>query len=343
MRARLAAALALVLAACASAPPAPPAVEPAAPAPPIRAASPRGPVLAQDDRFIVVLPQAGDTPAALAARYLGDAGKGWWIAEFNATERVDPSEAIVIPRKGPDPLGVARQAVQTVPILCYHRFGSPKRRLSVTRADFEAQMEYLARNGYHVVPLAQVAAFLEGKLALPPKSVAITIDDGYRSTYEIAFPVLRKHGFPATVFLYSDFVGAGDALTWVQMQEMQRSGVVEIQPHSKSHANLTLRLPNESQAQYRDRMRAEVERPAALIGDRLGIKAATFAYPYGDVNEAVVGELQRLGVTLGVTVTPGGNPFYAHPYMLRRTMVFGTDDLDTFKGRLAVSTRVPPR
>ena len=56
--------------------------------------------------------------------------------------------------------------------------------------------------------------------------MAITIDDGYRSTYEIAYPVLRKHGFPATVFLYTDFVGAADALTWPQMKEMAASGLI---------------------------------------------------------------------------------------------------------------------
>ena len=72
--------------------------------------------------------------------------------------------------------------------------------------------------------------------------MVITIDDGYRSTYEVAFPVLKRHSFPATVFLYSDFVGAGDALTWAQMKEMTQSGLIDIQPHSKSHANLTLKL-----------------------------------------------------------------------------------------------------
>ena len=62
--------------------------------------------------------------------------------------------------------------------------------------------------------MARLARFLAGKEALPTKTVVITIDDGYRATYEIAFPILRKHGFPATVFLYSDFVGAADAMTW---------------------------------------------------------------------------------------------------------------------------------
>ncbi len=55
----------------------------------------------------------------------------------------------------------------------------------------------------------------------------ITIDDGYRSSYEIAYPILKKFGFPATVFLYTDFVGASDAMTWAQMKEMTASGLVD--------------------------------------------------------------------------------------------------------------------
>jgi peptidoglycan/xylan/chitin deacetylase (PgdA/CDA1 family) len=84
-------------------------------------------------------------------------------------------------------------------------------------------MEYLAQNGYRVITMKQLERFLEGKEPLPKKTVVITIDDGYRATYQVAFPILKKYGFPATVYLYSDFVGAADAMTWAQMQEMVRS------------------------------------------------------------------------------------------------------------------------
>lgn len=332
--------LALTLQGCASAPPVPDAQSPSPSAAP---AASRGPVVAQDDDLQVVVTQAGDDASALAARYLGDPGKGWWITQFNGIDRFSAGEWVVIPRKGPNPLGIGAQGYQTVPILSYHRFGSPKRRLSVTRADFEAQMEYLDRNGYRVISLAQFGAFLEGREALPPKSVVITIDDGYKSTYEIAYPVLRKYGFPATVFLYSDFVGAADAMTWSQMQEMVRSGLIDIQPHSKTHSNLALRFSNETPAQYRERVRLEVERPSALIGERLGTKAVVYAYPYGDVNETVVEQLQKTGLRLGVTVSPGGNPVFAYPFMVRRTMVFGTDDMETFKSRLITFNRTAAR
>jgi peptidoglycan/xylan/chitin deacetylase (PgdA/CDA1 family) len=199
----------------------------------------------------------------LAQRYLGDRAKRWWIAEFNAIDEVRSGQTVVIPLKAANPSGVYANGYLTVPVLCYHRFGSKPSQLAVTPAAFEAQMDYLAKNGYQVIPLSRLIGFLERGEPVPRKSVVLTIDDGYRSTYEIAFPILRKHGFPATVFLYGDFVGAPDALTWPQMKEMEASGLVSIQPHSKTHANLTLRLPGETDAKYRERMRSEIDMPIA--------------------------------------------------------------------------------
>jgi len=298
-----------------------------------------GPLLARDDEFAIVVAGAGDDSAALAQRYLGDARKGWRIAEANGVTEIRPGQTVVIPLQPQNRIGVYADGFQTVPVLCYHRFGSKPSKLTVTPAAFAAQMDYLARNGYHVIPLSQLNDFLEGKEPLPKKSVIITIDDGYRSTYDIAYPILKKHGFPATVYLYSDFVGAGDALNWPQMNEMNASGLIEIQPHSKTHSNLTLRLPDETDAKYRERARREVDAPIGVIKERLSVASASYAYPYGDVNETIVDMLTRQGVRLGMTVTPGGNGFFAYPYMLRRNMVFGNEDLDAFKAKLITFVR----
>lgn len=318
-----------------------PAVE--APSPPPAVQREAGPLLGRDDDFAIVVVQRGENLSALAERYLGDRSKAWWIAEFNGTETVRPGDVIVVPLRPRNMRGVHVNGYQTVPILTYHRFGSTGSKLTVTPAAFEAQMDYLVKNGYRVISLTQLARFLEGKEPLPRKSVVITIDDGYRSTYDIAYPVLVRHGFAATVFLYSDFVGARDALTWAQMKEMKASNLVEVQPHSKTHANLTLRLPGETDARYRERMAREIETPIGLIRDRLGTPSVIYAYPYGDVNETLVDLLTRKGIALAATVTPGGNGFFAYPHMLRRSMIFGNDDLDAFKAKLATFTRTGTR
>ena len=296
--------------------------------------APASPVVARDDEYVIVRAATGDTPEKLAERYLGDREKAFWIAERNPAASFQPGQIVVVPLRHANPLGVHAGGYQSVAILCYHRFGPKASQLTVTAAAFEAQMAYLAQNGYTVIPFSRLEAYLQGKRPLPRKSVVVSIDDGYRSTYEVAYPILARHGFPGTLFLYSDFVGARDALTWTQMREMQDSKVIEIQPHSKSHANLALRLPGETDAQYRERIRREVDTPANAIQDRLAVASTTFAYPYGDVNDVVIDALKRRGVRLGATVTPGGNGFFAYPYLLRRTMIYGTDSLDAFKAKL---------
>lgn len=313
------------------------------PPPPVAVPDEPGPIFGRDDDFVIVSVRAGETLASLAEHYLGDANKAWWIGQFNNVTSVRAGQIVVVPLRQRNAIGVYANGYQTVPILCYHRFGAKPSKLNVSPAAFEQQMDYLARNGYTVVTLPRLARFLEGREALPAKSVAITIDDGYRSTFEIAYPILRKFGFPATVFLYTDFVGASDAMTWAQMKEMMASGVITIQPHSKSHANLTLRLPNESEARFKERIKREVDTPVNVLKERLAAPSFTYAYPYGDVNEYVVDLLVKDGVAQGVTVTSGGNPFYAYPYMLRRSMVFGNEDLDAFKAKLVTFVRTASR
>jgi len=335
-------ALVVLVAGCAT--PLPPASSRYEPAPRVVVVAPStDPVIARDREFAVVLVGQGDTYASLAKRFLDDAGKGWWLSRFNHDEALQPGAVVAVPLQVRNPIGVYASGYQTVTVLCYHRFGARGSRLNVTPAAFEAQMEFLARNGYNVIPVSKLDGFLDGREALPPKTVAITIDDGYKSTFEIAWPILRKFGFPATIYLYTDFVGAGDALTWAQMRDMTNSGLVDIQPHSKTHANLTLRLPGETEARYRDRIRREVEVPVATLRDRLGMTSVSYAYPYGDVNDYVIELLAKQKVEHGVTVTPGGNAFYAYPLMLRRSMVFGNEDLDAFKAKLTTFVRMGAR
>jgi peptidoglycan/xylan/chitin deacetylase (PgdA/CDA1 family) len=329
---------ALIVAGCATPPPAPVAEAPQAPAP-----APRGPLLGKDRDFAIVVAQSGDDFSVLAERYIGDAKKGWWIAEWNGIDKVTPGQDVVIPLRARNAVGVYPTGFQTIPILCYHRFGANRSAMTVTPSNFEVQMDYLAKNGYHVISMAQLTGFLEGKEPLPKKAVVITIDDGYRSTYQVAYPVLKKYNFPATVYLYSDFVGASDALTWPQMQEMVKSGLIEIQPHSKTHANLTLRLAGENDARYVERMKREVDAPIAVIKERLSLNTLSYAYPYGDVNDVVADLLTRQNVRMGVTVTAGGNGFFSYPFMLRRTMIFGNEDIESFKSKLAVFAKTANR
>lgn len=296
----------------------------------------RGSVVAQNDRFILYAAASGDTLSSVARRFLGNEDREWEIAKFNGITRPAPGKILAIPLRPINPAGVAANGFQTIPILCYHRFGPAASKMLVTPDAFAAQLDYLARNGYRVVRLSQLTDFLAGRSGLPDRAVIITVDDGHISTYQYAYPLLKKYGFPATFFVYSDFIGAGEALRWAQIKEMAASGLIDFEAHSKTHSNLVVRLPGESDQRYRERLDSEIRVPQEILQRNLATTVDLYAYPYGDANEAVLERLEAADFRLGVTVNPGGNPFFAQPTMLRRSMVFGDHDLEAFKALLQV-------
>ncbi len=354
---------ALALAGCATrefvapAPPLPraPAAPAAAPAAAPRApyAEAGGEVLARNARLLLYLPVAGDSWRGIARRFLKEATLDWTVAEANRLAEPMPGAvqagpapgaiqagpapgvALAVPLAPRNAVGVWAERYQTVPILCYHRFGNPASKMTVTPQTFAQQLEFLAKNDYRVIRLAELRGFLEARRPLPPRTVVITIDDGYESVYRHAFPLLKKYGFPATLFVYTDFIGAPDALSWPQLQELQRSGLVDVQSHSKTHRNLIERGANEDEARYRQAIDTEMRVPRELLGRRIdGALVQHIAWPYGDANGTVLDSAVRQGFELGATVMPGGNAFFAQPLMLRRTMIFGDLELEAFKSRL---------
>ncbi|MCB1954788.1 MAG: polysaccharide deacetylase family protein [Rhodocyclaceae bacterium] len=328
-------ALALTIAGCATQPS--PEASPSTSSPPVAEAD--GDEIARNRRFVLYRVAEGDSLASISSRVLGDPALAWRIADYNQIKRPKAGQILAIPRVDLNPLGVDGDGFQTVPVLCYHRFGPGKSKMIVSEERFAEQMAWLAANDYRVIPLSDLEAFLAGKQALPERAVVITIDDGYKTVYQYAYPTLKKYGFPATVFLYTDFVGAGDALSWAQMKEMVGSGLVDIQAHSRTHSNLIERKRGESESAYQARVRDEVSAPRAAIESRLPTRVARYAFPYGDANQRVLDELDRNHYALGLTVNPGGNAFFAEKYMLHRTMIYGDHSMTAFKAR--VETRRP--
>jgi len=306
------------------------------PAPQAAETDARGGVIAQNQQFVIYAPGPEDTLAAISRRFLGNEQRDWEIADFNNISGVEPGKAIAIPLQPVNPYGIAPNGYQTIPILCYHRVGPRANSMVMPAETFAAQMDYLARNNYNVIRLADLPEFLEGKRPLPKRAVVITFDDGHISAYQHAYPILKRHGFAATYFIYTDFLGAGEALNWAQIREMAQSGLIDFQSHSKTHSNLVLKLPGESEQRYRERLDGEVRVPRDVIQRNLQNKVTHYAFPYGDANEAVLERLTQHGQQLGLTVNPGGNPFFAQPLMLRRTMIFGASSMDAFRSALQV-------
>jgi peptidoglycan/xylan/chitin deacetylase (PgdA/CDA1 family) len=309
---------------------------PPLPMPDVTKSAPPEAEVVKTDEYVIVIAKPGDTLRSLAQRFLGDAAQYWLIADFNDFKQLTPGQEVVIPLKATNPLGVYASGYQTVPILSYHRFEPDKSRLVVTPQAFAAQMAYLKAHDYRVIPLTDLIDFLQGHKPLPRRAVVITIDDGFKSAYTIAYPILQHYGFPATIFVYSDFIGSAGGLSWQEMRDMVASHLIDIQPHSKSHMNLGLIEPTEDDATSAQWVEREIHFPARQIQQHLKLPIHTFAYPYGDTNDFVIARLQAQHYQMGVTVERGGNPFFTDPFLLRRTMIYGDESLEDFIDSLEV-------
>ena len=307
---------------------------------PVAASAPLSAMLAQTEDFIIVSARVGDTYASLARTYLGDAAFADILADANAAHAVETGRPVIVPLKTGNASGVFVDGYQTVPILCYHQFttGRSTDLMVMPRDSFAQQMDYLKSNNYHVISLADLQGFLAASTRIPPRSVVLTFDDGFRSTYDIAYPILKSYGFKATFFIYTDFVGAGRALTWTQINELRASGIIDIQSHSKTHTSFSPH-PGESPA-YGARLTAEIDQPQAIFQRQLNERVRMFAYPYGDSSQLAVKMLRDRFYGLAVTVTRGANASFSDPLMLKRDMVYSNATMQDFQKYLRVYSRV---
>ena len=299
-------------------------------------------IVARSDDFVIVRARTGDTFASLAERFLEDASLADFIADANGQGAPLPGRLVVVPLKASNASGVFADGYQTVPILCYHQFanGRSTDRMIMPRELFIAQMEHLKNNDYNVITLADLEGFLKASRPIPPRSVVITVDDGFRSAYDIAYPILKSYGFRATFFIYTDFLGGGRSLSWAAIDEMRASGMIDIQSHSKSHASFTPADGETEQSPlYAARLSTELDPSRAMLERQLGSQVKSFAYPYGDTSRLAIKLLSERNYTLAFTVERGANPSFSHPLLLRRDMVFGDDTMAAFERYLRVYTR----
>ena len=288
----------------------------------------------RSEEYIVYQLKENETPADLAGTFLGSQKKSWMIEEANPGIRFRNGNAVVIPLKDKNRGGLRADGFQTIPILTYHRFAedcsSP---LCMPARTFERQMQYLKENGYHVITAEDLVAFLGYRQGLPKKSVLITMDDGYRSVYNIAYPILKKYGFKATLFIYTSFVGVSKmAITWDQLKEMQTNGFT-IGSHTIYHSDLTNPKAGESEQEYIARLKEELNGSKKIIDHKLGQDTYFLAYPFGYYDQRSIQMAKEAGYKLAMSVKRGGNPFYANPFTLRRDQIL-EKDLKSFVSRL---------
>lgn len=226
----------------------------------------------------------------------------------------------------------------TVPILMYHYLSNPPPRadairsdLSVGPAQFEAQLAYLREQGYETISMKQLSYALSRDDELPPKPIIISFDDGYRDQYTNAFPLLKKYGFVATFFVFTQVIDENnvDFLSWDMVKEMHAASM-EFGSHSYRHSDLTNRSV--------DFLVYEILGSKEAIEERIGEPVRFFCYPsgrYDDLAEQVVKSANFWGA---VTTEWGAAQSFDQRFEMPRLRIRGNDTLDDFSYKLAVAT-----
>ncbi|MDX1776979.1 MAG: polysaccharide deacetylase family protein [Desulfobulbales bacterium] len=214
-----------------------------------------------------------------------------------------------------------------VTVLIYHRFGEdkyPSTNIDIKR--FREQMEYLQNNSYTVIPLRKLVQHLHAGENLPERSAVITIDDGYRSTFEQAWPILKDYGYPFTVFLYAKAIEDGhwNYMTWAQVLEMKAAGV-DFQNHGFSHDHMAFKPPEMSMEEYRAWIRADLAVSTRILSEELNERPSFFAVPYGEYCKPLLEEIRTFGYEAVLLQDPGSVSIDTDPYAIPREPILGVD------------------
>jgi peptidoglycan/xylan/chitin deacetylase (PgdA/CDA1 family) len=177
-----------------------------------------------------------------------------------------------------------------VPILTYHSLDTSGSVISTAPEKFRMQMKNLSDASFKVVKLRDLVTHIRENRELPAKSVAITFDDGFQSIHDVALPVLKDHGYSATVFLVTSFCGKNnrwkgqpdripsfDLLTWNQISKMKEQQI-EFGVHTATHPDLTRLTGSE--------ISEEIVGARQTLEDHTGEREIPFAYPYGKESDA---------------------------------------------------------
>jgi peptidoglycan/xylan/chitin deacetylase (PgdA/CDA1 family) len=212
-------------------------------------------------------------------------------------------------------------------VLIYHRFGEDKYpTTNISVKSFRAQMAYLKANHYQVIPLATLVENLANDKKTPDKTVVITIDDGYKSVYEQAWPILKEFGYPFTVFLYVEATDKGhwNYMTWEQAREMKAAGV-DIQNHSYAHYRQVNRPAGMNDEEYISWIRADLAVSTRIISEELKERPRFYAVPYGEYNQEVIDTTRSFGYEAILMQDPGSVSRETDIFSIPREPILGND------------------
>jgi len=230
-----------------------------------------------------------------------------------------------VSREFPQP--VVPRSQTRVAVLGYHNFSNtkPVSEMLMRTSEFCQQMQYIKDAGLTVITMQDFLDWLLGDRCLPERCVLITIDDGWRSVYTDAFPVLKAYGYPFTLFLYTTYLsGRGQSMSPEQIREMIASGAT-IGSHSTTHLypSQWKRFAEDS-PEYATQLKLEIPDSIEKIKSLFG-NCSTFCFPGGYHTPPMLASLREQGIGAAFTVLEKKVTTLEDPLQVHRYMVFGTD------------------
>jgi len=211
-----------------------------------------------------------------------------------------------------------------VPIIMYHLVTETSRfigRDAIRPGELKNDLQYLKDNGYNTVTMADLIKFVKKGKSLPENPIVLTFDDGNASDYDVLFPLLKEYDMKAVISIIgvtTDEMTAKYAknpsdrfhnLTWEQIAEMHKSGIVEVQSHGydlhgKAGSGKRWR---ESADTYHQRLRADLQKLQSLCEEHLGENPNTFCYPLGIISKGSQAVLEEMGFMASLSCQEGMN------------------------------------
>lgn len=224
--------------------------------------------------------------------------------------------------------GTVPRRYTRVAVLGYHNFSkdAPVSEMMMRTSEFREQMEYIRKEGLTVISMQEFLEWRFGARDLPAKCVLITIDDGWKSVYTEAFPILKEYKYPFTIFLYTDFLsGRGESMSPTMIREMMKNGAT-VGSHSVHHyyPSSWEKCAEQGEQAYTKMVDEELGESRRRLSRSFGT-INTYCYPGGYATQPMLDRIPSYGYAAAFTVVPGKVTCEENPWMIHRYMVFGND------------------